>query len=524
MRHFACTLGVAGWAVFLQDASAVDLGSRNKQRGASAANPIRKVVNLLQSMQQKVTEEGEKEKALYEKFLCYCKTGGTDLSASISSAKAKLGELATDIETAKSKHSKTKAELSRAKEDRATGQKAMDDATAIREREAATFAGLKSDSEANLAALSKAVTAVDSGMAGGFLQTGAADVLRRLVSVGRQSDDQQVLSAFLAGKGSYAPQSGQISGILKTIYDEMSAALADAVNTENAAIAAYKSLTQSRLKEKEALTGAIESKSAKIGELAVQIASMENDAGDTAEALAADQKFLAQSEKGCNTKTAEWEARSKTRAEELVALADTIKLLNDDDALELFKKTLPSPSEVFLQVQTSSSSARARALTMIREGMQKIKSPNRVGLDLISLALHGKKIGFAKVISMIDEMLATLKKEQIDDDEKKTYCAEQLDLSDDQKKSLQRKASDTEAAIALAQDTIGTLTEEIAALTAGIKELDASVAEATENRRTEHTEYGELIASNSAAKEVLGMAKNRLQQFYNPKLAKAPPA
>merc|ERR1711963_595895 len=76
--------------------------------------------------------------------------------------------------------------------------------------------------------------------------------------------------------------------------------------------------------------------------------------------------------------------------------------------------------------------------------------------------------------------------------------------------------------------TISTLTEEIAALTAGIKELDASVAEATANRRAEHVEYGELIASNSAAKEVLGMAKNRLQQFYNPKLAKtttaAPPA
>jgi len=157
-----------------------------------------------------------------------------------------------------------------------------------------------------------------------------------------------------------------------------------------------------------------------------------------------------------------------------------------------------------------------------------VKSPNRVGLDLISLALHGKKIGFEKVIAMIDEMLATLKKEQVDDDEKKTYCAEQFDVSDDQKKSLERKISDTEAAISVSEDTISTLTEEIAALTAGIKELDASVAEATANRRAEHVEYGELIASNSAAKEVLGMAKNRLQQFYNPKLAKtttaAPPA
>merc|ERR1719422_3068226 len=185
----------------------------------------------------------------------------------------------------------------------------------------------------------------------------------------------------------------------------MAAALADATAVETGAIKAYNGLMQAKLKEKAALTAAIEVKSGRIGELGVQIASMQNDAGDTGEALAADQKFLAQLEKGCETKTAEWEARSKTRAEELVALADTIKLLNDDDALELFKKTLPSASAGFLQVQVSTSSARARALAMIRQGIQKVRSPNRVGLDLISLALHGKKIGFKKVIAMIDEML-----------------------------------------------------------------------------------------------------------------------
>eukprot|EP00425_Heterocapsa_triquetra_P009464 CAMPEP_0195130618 /NCGR_PEP_ID=MMETSP0448-20130528/143541_1 /TAXON_ID=66468 /ORGANISM="Heterocapsa triquestra, Strain CCMP 448" /LENGTH=74 /DNA_ID=CAMNT_0040168535 /DNA_START=11 /DNA_END=232 /DNA_ORIENTATION=- len=38
------------------------------------ANPIRKVVTMLQNMQMKVTEEGEKEKELYNKFMCYCKT------------------------------------------------------------------------------------------------------------------------------------------------------------------------------------------------------------------------------------------------------------------------------------------------------------------------------------------------------------------------------------------------------------------------------------------------------------------
>merc|ERR1712228_356660 len=156
----------------------------------------------------------------------------------------------------------------------------------------------------------------------------------------------------------------------------------------------------------------------------------------------------------------------------------------------------------------------------IRKGMRKDSGPNRAGLDLISLALHGQKIGFAKVISMIDDMVANLKKEQVDDDNKKTYCAQQFDSSDDQKKALERKIGDLNSASALAQENMGTLTEEIAALGAGIAELDRSVAEATGNRKAEHAEYNELIASNSAAKEVLGLAKNRLQKFYNPKLYK----
>jgi len=478
---------------------------------------------MLQAMSKKVSDEGEKEKDLYEKFMCYCKTGGSDLSNSIAAAKTKLGDLASDIEAAEAKLDQTSASLEKAKADRAAGQKVMDEATALREKEAGIFAQFKADHLANLAALAKAIAAISSGMAGGFLQTGAADVLRKLVS-SAHDDDQQVLAAFLArpaNDGSeYAASSGQINGILKTMHDEMTADLADATATENAAIAAYKGLMAARLKEKAALTAAIQAKLTKVGELKVSIAEMKNDAGDTAEALAADQKFLAELEKGCATKTGEWEARSKTRSDELVALADTIKILNDDDALELFKKTLPSASASLVQVQVSTASQRLRALQAIRKGMQNLPSKDRAGLDLISLALHGKKAGFEQVIKMIDEMLVNLKKEQVDDDNKKAYCAAQFDSSDDQKKSLEREIGQLESSIASGNEAITTLTEEIAALIAGITALDKSVAEATANRRAEHDEFNELIASDSAAKEVLGMAKNRLQKFYNPKLYK----
>jgi len=111
----------------------------------------------------------------------------------------------------------------------------------------------------------------------------------------------------------------------------------------------------------------------------------------------------------------------KTRSEELAALADTIKVLNDDDALDLFKKTLPSASS-FMQIQVTAQETRAKASTELEQFLQ--NHPKNAKLELLALALRGKKIGFEKVIKMIDDMVATLKVEQGDDDAKKKNTAQ----------------------------------------------------------------------------------------------------
>jgi len=492
----------------------------------NALNPIRKVVNLLQQMQAKVSAEGEKEKELYEKFMCYCKHGAGDLEQSISSADTKVTQLGSDIEAASSKKAETESDLKQHQVDRDAAIKAMQEATGIREKEAAAFAKLKNEHNTNAAALDKAITALEKGMAGSFLQSYSADVLRKLTSDRRDinEDDRQTILAFLSSKSDseYSPQSGQIVGILKELQDEMGGSLKEASEAEDAAIRSFEELMAAKKKEKAFLSEAIETKTARIGELGVSIAQMKNDKEDTSEAMAADTQLKAELRKSCDTKTAEWEERSKVRAEELVALADTIKVLNDDDALELFKATLPSPS-AFVQVRASTMALRARALAAIKQGMAKVIRADRPQLDLISLALRGKKIGFDKIIAMIDKMVETLATEQSDDDHKKEYCQGQLDSTDDKKKDLERKVSDREADMANAKEAISTLEEELAALQAGVKALDKSVAEATENRKAEHEEFTSLMASNSAAKEVLAFARNRLNKFYNPKLFKAPP-
>merc|ERR550532_166107 len=137
-------------------------------------------------------------------------------------------------------------------------------------------------------------------------------------------------------------------------------------------------------KEVVALTKEIETKLTRIGDLGVEIAEMKNDLGDTQEALIADKKFLENLEENCEKKKKEWDVIVKTRGEELAALADTIKVLNDDDALELFKKTLPSASSL-MQIQVSSSATRKQALSMLKQFMREHPGHDQIGFIALSM-------------------------------------------------------------------------------------------------------------------------------------------
>jgi len=498
------------------DAAAVETG----------ANPVRKVVNLLQAMQKKVGAEGERAEELYEKFMCYCKNSGSDLQGSISAAEEKIPQLTASIESATEKKTQLESDLKSHQTDRASAKAAMDEATAIRSKEKAAYDKALADNKANLAATQKAAAAVEQGMAGGFLQTQAAQVLKAVVAArqGMASTDRQDVLAFLSGQvsGGYAPSSGEITGILKTMADEMAADQKDLISTETSGLGNFESLMIAKKKEVAALSKAIEEKSVRVGDLGVSIATMKNDAEDTSEALAEDTKFAANLKKNCAEKTGIHEEEKKLRAQEMVALADTIKILNDDDALELFKKTLPSASSSFLEVQRTRLSMQEKARNLLAN-VHPSGTAGRRHLDFVLLALRGKKIGFDKIIKLIDDLVATLKTEQQDDEDKKEYCAKQFDQADDKKKAFELSISDLETVIEETKEGIATLDEEIKALTAGIKALDKAVSEATEQRQAESAEYKDLMTSNTAAKELILFAKNRLNKFYNPKMYKAPP-
>jgi len=372
--------------------------------------------------------------------------------------------------------------------------------------------------------MKKAITAISSGGGASFLQSAAAQTIKKLVvnTESMNDGDRQELVSFFSSQmdeSDTAPGAGEVVGILKQMASETAKELEGLDAAEAESVKSFEELTKAKKKEIAVATKLIEEKLTRIGNMGVEIQRMKGDLGDAGDSIEDDKKFLQDLDKNCEKQQKLYEENTKMRGEELLALADTIKILNDDDALEMFKKTLPGASS-FLELQVTSSEVKGQVIKMIRDLAK--KSPRRVKLDFMVMAMNGRKVGFDKVIKLIDEMVVSLEKEQQDDEDKKEYCEKEFDIAEDKVKAVKQELADLETAIADAKEAIPVTEGEIDGLSDGIRALDKQVAEATEQRKEESSDYTNLMASNTAAKEILEFAKNRLNKFYNPKLYKEP--
>merc|ERR1719386_47786 len=175
----------------------------------------------------------------------------------------------------------------------------------LREKEAGEFAAEKADSETNIAAMAKAIPALEKGMGGAaLLQMPGGDRLKKIVEAypNMDTEDRKNVVAFLQENGDYAPQSGQIVGILKGMKDDMEAELKESVASEEKAIAGFADLKASKEKEIEMATEAIETKTGRSGEIAVSVVQTKDSLEDTTDELADTEKFLVQLSTECATK------------------------------------------------------------------------------------------------------------------------------------------------------------------------------------------------------------------------------
>ena len=134
--------------------------------------------------------------------------------------------------------------------------------------------------------------------------------LARVLDEQVSDDHRSTLFSFLARGASqgYAPQSGEIIGILKQLKDEMSEDLAPAHKEEEANYAGLIAMKE----EIATFTATIETKLTRQGDLAVEVGSLKNDVADTQRSLAADQELAAKLAESRSSQSSEWEERQES--------------------------------------------------------------------------------------------------------------------------------------------------------------------------------------------------------------------
>jgi uncharacterized protein (UPF0335 family) len=495
-------------STLVQDASTLDLKYR----------PVAKVVKLLKDMQAELNAEKAKDQAVFDKLTCWCETNMKEKTLSTTVANKQITGLVSDIERLSAKAAGLKATIAQVQKEVESNSAALDQATKVREKETAEFTDDEKDMMQSLQALKNAVFVLSKHHEATFMQmkptamvqvwTAAERVLKRSDSLKTLKPSQRrVLKALVQqpNAGSYTPASGQIFGILSSMKEEFESNLSAEQKNEMQASSDFAELKKAKEAEIDAGTVKIKSQSQSLADAEEKLADAKESLSGTRSALAADTEVLASLKLQCQQTDKDFALRQKTRSEEIAAVSEAISILSDDDARDNFSKTLS-----FVQVNHE----RRRGVALLRKAAR-LGGPRSAALAQI--ADHAQLDVFVKIRKSIDDMVASLKKEQADEVMEKDTCVKELRENEKAIAIKQRAITELTAFMEEAESTLKTLAKEIAEHKAEVKETQKQMAAASEEREAENKEFQDAVKEQRAAQDVLKKAKARLEAFYKKK-------
>merc|ERR1719395_13536 len=389
--------------------------------------PVMKVVRLLQDTKAELEKELEDDKAVYELMTCWCTTGSKDKAAAIDAGKAKIAELESSMGSDAAKISELKAKRKETLDEVNADHKALMDATGMRMKENKEFQASETDYLEAIDAAKNAIIVLGKhnpslaqvrAAAHHLLDARVSQMVDNLRGMNKASvsvlrsflHNAESASSFLfiPGMQSYAPQSGQIFGILNQMKEDFEVNLSEAQKSEAKAKAEYESLKAAKEDEIDTGRKLIVDIDAQIAETQEKFAQEAKQLEDTQEQLAMDEEFLKNLKEKCATMDADYDKRTKDRLTEIDAVSDTIKILNSDESFEAFDKMV---APVFLQTDATASQQerRQRAVSALQRAAGLSGSP-----QIALLAASAQLDAFTKVKALIDKMVAELTKQQQD--------------------------------------------------------------------------------------------------------------
>jgi len=488
---------------------------------AAKNRPVSKVITLLKDMLKQLEKEAEEDEEIYDQLACWCETNDKEKTKSIGDAESKIEQLTTAIEDLTAGSSRLTTEVKNLEKEVAKNQEALDQATEIRQKELAEFNAEEKDLLGSIGALKSAVTVLSKHNSASLLQIGSmsaitsgvqsaltmhADLLKGVFT----HKQRRAVAAFLQSGAGYAPQSGEIFGILKQMKETFEANLAQTQKDEGTNQKAYEDLKAAKEEEIKAGQEQIDSKTQELASTDEKLAESKEDLEDTQNSLAADEEFLAMLKEKCSGTDAEWEERQKTRQLEMEACSKALAVLSSDDAHDLFTKTF---NPAFVQTSMTSE-RRSKAAAVLTRAAEKVQSPR-----LAAIAMHVRLDAFEKVKTAIDDMVAALLKEKADEIKHKDFCVEEFNTNQLQTEEKEREKSDLISKIEDLEMTIKTLSADIDRLKSEIKESQVQMKRAGEDREKQNKEFQQTVADQRATQKLLNAALEILKGFYEKKAA-----
>lgn len=514
--------------------------------GAAEQNSpaVSMVLNLLTQMKGRIESDGKSEQRSWDKFASWCEVTTKTKAKSITEAKESLEELQTSITRLGGELGASGAEIEQLRKDIASNTEAQKEASAVRDKQYADYEAEKTESEQCLGALEAAIKVLSgAGTGKAFLETakkaeiiGAmADVrgaLDRAAVMGIVSDkDLQLVQHFVAAPdqlfggssssmsalqtdnnpfGDYAPQSTQIQGILKGMYDAFAGGLEKSNGEEGVAQKAFEELIATKGSELKSLKESLDKQTTDTASNKKTLAESKALRDDTKEELAADEEFFAETKESCKAKARDWSTRSGLRAQELLGVGKAIDILTSGDVV------LSKSAKSFVQlsahtnVASARSSRRSSAYLKLADLATRLHSAN-IAQVAVASSMDGH---FDKILFAIDKMIANLRQEGQEDIEHRDRCQNGQSAGEFAREDLKNKIEEAGSAIVRLTKKKGDLTAKIAELKGEIDNTKTEMKEALDRRNEQAAAYSRALKDDTEAIAIIRGAMEALMEFY----------
>jgi len=493
--------------------------------------PVSKVITLLKDMLKQLEKEAAEDEDIYDKVACWCETNDKEKTKSIAEAEERIDSLTTKIEELTANSARLNTEIKNLEKEVAANQDSLAKATALREKQLAEFNAEEKDMLEAISALKAAITVLSKHHGGSLLQLPRSHALGVAATLQFQLSkhapllegvltpkERRAAAAFIQSpadyfdatptfKQSYAPQSGEIFGILRQMRETFESNLSESQKEEMANQKAYSELKAAKEEEIAAGQAQIDSKTEELVATDEKNVQAKVDVEDTKASLSADEQFLLMLKEKCQMTDKEWEERQKTRQLEMEAVSKALAILSGDDAHDLFTRTF---NPALLQSSSAAhAERREQASQLLSKVAQKFHNPR-----LSTLAYRVKLDAFTRVKKAIDDMIAQLLKEKADEIKHKDFCTDEFNTNQLQTEKKEREKQDLLARIADLEATIKALGEAIDTLKAEIAEMQVQLKRAGEDREKQNKEFQMTVADQRETQKLLTAALGVLKDFY----------